>query len=159
MVDHRGRQVTDADFRGKFMLLLFGYTFCPDVCPTELQTMSDVLDTLGPKAENIQPIFVTIDPERDTVAVLADYLLNFHSRLIGLTGTELQISEIARTYGVFYARAKVRDAPDQDKDKDYLMNHSSYIFLMDRDGKFRAAFRAGIAIKGMVRRIRDELGK
>lgn len=161
MVDHRGRQVTDRDFHGKFMLIFFGYTFCPDVCPTELQTMSEVLDSLGGAAEKIQPVFATIDPERDTAAVLADYLSNFHARFIGLTGTAEQIKDTARTFGVYYSRVKSRNAPDSDpdRDKEYLMNHSSYIFLMDGNGKFRAAFRAGIAHDGMVRRIRAELAK
>jgi protein SCO1/2 len=157
MVDHTGRQVTDQDFHGKFMLIFFGYTFCPDICPTELQTMSEVLDTLGDDAEKIHPIFATIDPERDTAPVLADYLSNFHPRFTGLTGTAGQIKDIAKTFGVFYSRVKSKNEPGQDKD--YLMNHSSFIFLMDGAGKFRAAFRAGIANQGMVRRIRNELAK
>jgi cytochrome oxidase Cu insertion factor (SCO1/SenC/PrrC family) len=157
MVDHRGQNVTDQDFRGKFMLIFFGYTFCPDVCPTELQTMSETLDTLGGAAGKITPVFATIDPERDTAAVLADYLSNFHARFVGLTGSAGQVADLAKTFGVFYSRVKSRDASDQNND--YLMNHSSFIFLMDDKGKFRAAFRAGIAIEGMVRRIRDELAK
>jgi protein SCO1/2 len=157
MVDHKGRQVTDRDFRGKFMLISFGYTFCPDICPTELQTMSEALDALGGQADKVQPVFATIDPERDTAAVLADYLSNFHPRFIGLTGTATQVADIARTFGVYYSRVKSQNVPGQDKD--YLMNHSAYMFLMDGNGKFRAAFRAGIARDGMVRRIRDELAK
>ncbi|NQU72893.1 MAG: SCO family protein [Rhodospirillales bacterium] len=157
MVDHKGRQVTDRDFLGKFMLISFGYTFCPDVCPTELQTMSEALDALGEQADKVQPVFATIDPERDTAAVLADYLSNFHPRFIGLTGTTSQVADIARTFGVYYSRVKSQNAPG--RDKDYLMNHSAYMFLMDGNGKFRAAFRAGIARDGMVRRIRDELAK
>lgn len=157
MIDHRGRKITDRDFHGKFMLIFFGYTFCPDVCPTELQTMSEVLDTLGGEAENITPVFATIDPQRDTAAVLADYLSNFHARFVGLTGNADQVADLAKTFGVFYSRVKSRNASDHDED--YLMNHSSFIFLMDAKGKFRAAFRAGIANKGMVRRIRDELAK
>lgn len=157
MVDHKGRQVTDRDFHGKFTLIFFGYTFCPDICPTELQSMSEVLDTLGADAEKIHPIFATIDPERDTAPVLADYLSNFHPRFTGLTGTAEQVADITKSYGVFYSRVKSKNEPGQDKD--YLMNHSSFIFLMDDAGKFRAAFRVGIANKGMVRRIQNELTK
>ncbi len=156
-IDHRGRNVTERDFHGKFMLIFFGYTYCPDVCPTELQTMSEVLDTLGGEAENITPVFATIDPDRDTAAVLADYLSNFHARFVGLTGGAAQVADLAKTFGVFYSRVKSQNTSDQDKD--YLMNHSSFIFLMDAKGKFRAAFRAGIANKGMVRRIRDDMAK
>lgn len=157
MADHKGRQVTDRDFLGKFMLISFGYTYCPDICPTELQTMSEALDALGEQADKVQPVFATIDPERDTAAVLADYLSNFHPRFMGLTGTATQVADIARTFGVYYSKVKSQNAPGQDKD--YLMNHSAYMFLMDGNGKFRAAFRAGIARDGMVRRIRDELAK
>ncbi len=161
MIDHRGRQVTERDFHGKFMLIFFGYTFCPDICPTELQTMSEVLDALGRDAEKVRPVFATIDPERDTAPVLADYLSNFHARFIGLTGTKGQVADTARTFGVYYARVKSRNAPDRNPDgeKEYLMNHSAFIFLMDGDGRFRAAFRAGIGNDGMVRRIRAELAK
>ena len=161
MADHRGRQVTDRNFHGKFMLIFFGYTFCPDICPTELQTMSEVLDSLGRDADKLHPVFATIDPERDTAAVLADYLSNFHPHFTGLTGTAQQVADIAKTFGVFYSRVKSQNASDRapDRDKDYLMNHSSFIFLMDDNGKFRAAFRAGIANAGMIRRIRNELAK
>jgi len=157
MVDHRGRAVTQRDFHRKFMLIFFGYTFCPDVCPTELQTMSEVLDALGGEAEKITPVFATIDPQRDTAAVLADYLSNFHGQFVGLTGAAEQVKALAKTFGVFYSRVKSQKASDPDED--YLMNHSSFIFLMDGKGEFRAAFRAGIANKGMVRRIRNELAK
>lgn len=161
MVDHKGNPATDRDFRGNFMLISFGYTFCPDICPTELQTMSEVLDSLGPDGDRVQPVFATIDPERDTVAVLADYLSNFHPRFVGLTGSADQVADMAKTYGVFYSRVKSQNGPDNGsgQDQDYLMNHSAYMFLMDGNGGFRAAFRAGTASVGMVRRIRNELAK
>ncbi len=131
---HTGERVSNETFRGKLMLLVFGFTYCPDVCPTELQVVSAALDEMGTKAADIQPLFVTIDPERDTPAVLAAYVGNFHPRLIGLTGTPEEIRTIAAAYRVYYARAK------GGSDADYLMDHSSIIYLMGRDGRFLKHF-------------------
>ena len=93
LTDHTGKKVTDEDYRGKFMLIAFGYTYCPDVCPTGLQTMSVVMDLLGEQADWVQPIFITIDPERDTPEVMKEYVAAFHPSLIGLTGTPQQIAQ------------------------------------------------------------------
>ena len=131
MVNQNGNKVTEKDFAGKPMLLFFGYTYCPDVCPTELQIMSTTLDQLGDQAKNVQPVFVTIDPERDTPAVLKNYLDSFGPRWTGLTGTPDQVRNIARVWHVFYEKRDNKDAPT-----DYLMDHSSFIFLMGPDGKF-----------------------
>jgi protein SCO1/2 len=131
MTDQDGRQVTDKDFLGKYMLVFFGYTYCPDVCPTELQVMTAALDQLGPEADKIQPIFVSIDPARDTPAVLKSYVANFGPRLIGLTGTPDQVAGIAKAYRVYYAKAGNASSAT-----DYLMDHSSIIYLMGPDGRF-----------------------
>ena len=131
MVDQDGRQVTEKDFLGKYMLVFFGYTFCPDVCPTELQVMTAAIDQLGSAADRIQPVFVSIDPARDTPSVLKSYVQNFGSRLIGLTGTADQVAGIARAYRVYYAKAGNASSAD-----DYLMDHSSIIYLMGPDGRF-----------------------
>ncbi len=150
MTDHRGRPVTDADFRGKYLLIYFGYTYCPDVCPTELGVMARALDLLGPAADKVQPLFVTVDPERDTAAHLSDYVGLFHPRLVGLTGTAEQVRGIARAYRVYYAKAPQKDG----KPEDYLMDHSSFLYLMGPDGGFIGVYPAGTASE----RIAQDLG-
>jgi cytochrome oxidase Cu insertion factor (SCO1/SenC/PrrC family) len=141
---HTGRRVKDADFRGKYMLISFGYTYCPDVCPTELQVITAALDHLGDKGKDIQPIFVTIDPERDTPEALSKYMPNFHSRYLGLTGTWEDIEKVAKAYRVYYAKAN-GEAGD-----DYLMDHSSIIYLMDKKGTFLKHFSYGTDAKALA---------
>ena len=148
LVDTNGREVTDQTFRGKWMLIYFGYTFCPDVCPTELQTMATAMDSLGPLADKVTPIFITVDPDRDTVAALAEYVKLFDTRLIGLTGSEAQVSAATRAYRVYYAKAASKD------NSSYLMDHSSFLYLMGPDGTFRALFRQGIAPEELAAAIR-----
>ena len=132
LVNQDGKQVSEKDFLGKYMLVFFGYTYCPDVCPTELQVMSAALDQLGPEADRIQPVFVSIDPARDTPAVLKAYVANFSPRLVGLTGTPEEVAAIAKAYRVYYAKA----AGSGSSATDYLMDHSSIIYLMGPDGHF-----------------------
>ena len=134
LTDQNGRTVTDQDFRGKLMLVYFGYTFCPDACPTALLQMGQALDRLGPDAEQVQPVFITIDPARDTVEQLKIYASNFHPRLVALTGAASQIAQAAKAYRVYYARAA--DAGTTD----YLMDHTSIIYLMGRDGRYLTHF-------------------
>jgi protein SCO1/2 len=135
LTDQSGRTVTDRDFRGRYMLVYFGYTFCPDVCPTSLSTMATALEMVPKAVEaKIQPVFITVDPARDTVDVLKSYVANFHPRLVGLTGTEEQIKDAARKYRVYFQKA------DQGKDAAYLMDHSSIVYLMGPDGRFLAHF-------------------
>lgn len=136
---HTGERVSDDGFRGKYMLVAFGFTSCPDVCPAQLQVMTAALDDLGPLAERIQPVFITIDPERDTVARLAEYMAHFHPRLIGLTGTQEEIASVAEAYHVWYE--KVQEAGSAD----YLMDHTSITYLMDPEGEFVQHFSFGIS--------------
>jgi cytochrome oxidase Cu insertion factor (SCO1/SenC/PrrC family) len=138
LTDHTGKRVTDNDFRGRYMLVYFGYTWCPDVCPTELQVISAALDHLGDEAGRIRPIFVTVDPERDTVAQMADYVANFHASLVGLTGSPEEIAGVAKAYRVYYAKAKTEGS-----DTDYTVDHGSLIYLMDPEGKFVTHFTYG----------------
>ncbi len=152
LTDHTGKAVTDADYRGKYLLIYFGYTFCPDVCPTELSTMAGALDALGPAAERVQPLFVTVDPERDTVAHLAEYVPLFHPRLIGLTGTPEQIRDVARAYRVYAAKS-----PGSAGDN-YLMDHSGFVYLMGPDGKFVAVFPGAAGPEKMAGDIRKRIG-
>lgn len=139
LVDHTGRAVTDADFRGKYLLVYFGYTYCPDICPTTLQVVTQALDALGVAAAKIQPLLITVDPARDTARVLAAYVRHFHPSLIGLTGTPAQIARAAKAYRIYYARGG-----DDASDEDYLMDHSSILYLMGPDGGYLTHFTSGI---------------
>jgi cytochrome oxidase Cu insertion factor (SCO1/SenC/PrrC family) len=152
LIDQNGKRVTDQDFRGKYMLIFFGYTYCPDVCPSELQVMSAALDELGPEADKIQPIFITIDPARDTPETLKVYVSNFHPRLIGLTGSEADIALVAKAYRVYYAKAK----GTEDK-ADYLMDHGTILYLMGPDGKFVKHFTYGTEAKGLAEALRQAI--
>ena len=135
LVDQTGARVTDQTYAGRYRLIYFGYTFCPDACPTELQVMAQAMDDLGADTAKVQPIFVTIDPARDTPQQLAAYVPQFDKRLVGLTGSAEQIAAIAREYKVYYAKAETAGAPDA-----YAMNHSSFVYLMDPAGKFLTVF-------------------
>ena len=136
LTDHTGRPVTEADFAGRWQLVFFGYTTCPDVCPTTLAYMAGALDFLGDRADRVAPLFITVDPARDTVPVMAEYVAAFHPRLVGLTGTEAQIAEAAQNFRVFYETMDEPSAPDG-----YLMAHAGYIYLMNPEGRFEAVFR------------------
>ena len=139
LTDQDGRTVTDADYRGKYLLVYFGYTYCPDVCPTELGAMARAVDLLGVQGEKVQPLLISVDPERDTVAHLKEYVPLFHPRLVGLTGTPEQVKAVAKAYRVYYAKAPLKDGrPDE-----YLMDHSSFIYLMGPDGRFLGVYPAG----------------
>jgi protein SCO1/2 len=131
LLDGDGHAVTDEAFRGKYMLVYFGYTFCPDVCPTTLSEIADAMDKLGPVAARVQPIFITVDPKRDTPTVIKQYAANFGPKLIGLTGSPEQIAKVAKEYRVYYAEHRTGPGPN-----DYSMDHSSIIYLMGPDGRF-----------------------
>ena len=136
LVDQDGKPRTEKDFRGQFMLIYFGYTYCPDVCPTSLQTMTQAMDRLDSALQaKITPVFVTIDPARDTAPQLKAYVENFHPRMIALTGSEKQIADAARVYRIYYAKAEGNDTTT-----DYLMDHSSIVFLMGPDGGYVTHF-------------------
>ncbi|MBT1510226.1 SCO family protein [Bradyrhizobium sp. SRL28] len=151
LVDHTGKPRTDADFRGKLMLVYFGFSFCPDVCPTDLMAIGQAVDKLGPGGDAVQPLFVTVDPDRDTPAHLADYVPFFHSRLLGLTGDAAQIRHAARLYRVFYAKVAIEGAAE------YTVDHSGFIYLMDRDGKYLGFFPPGTPSDRMVSVIKAHL--
>jgi protein SCO1/2 len=151
LTDQHGKRVADADFRGRFMLVYFGYSFCPDVCPTDLAAMAAAIDRLGPEGDRVQPIFITIDPERDTVERLAEYAPLFHPRLIALTGAREEIAQAARAYRVYYEKAG--EAPD------YLMNHSGIVYLMDPDGRFLTHFPQGTPPEEMALKIRSQISE
>ena len=154
MVNQKGETVSEKSFAGKPMLLFFGYTYCPDVCPTELQVMAEALRQLGDKASDIQPILVSIDPARDTPQVLADYVANFGPQFVGLTGTPEQVKAMADAYRVFYAKVENKDDPQA-----YLMDHSSIIYLMGPDGKFLKHFTYSTDAKALAEGIAAALGR
>ncbi len=151
LTDTHGATVTDATFRGRWMLVYFGYTYCPDVCPTELQTIAGALDKLGPLASRVTPLFITVDPERDTPAAMADYVKLFDDRIVGLTGTPEQIAAVARAYRVYYAKATSKDSTT------YLMDHSSFMYLMGPDGTFHALYQPGMKPQDLADAIHAQL--
>jgi len=130
LVDQDGKPRGDSDFRGQLMLIYFGYSYCPDACPTALQTMVNALDLVGPAQDQVAPIFVTIDPARDTPEHLKGYVPAFSPRLVGLTGDDKSITAAERAFRVYAKKSATGGATD------YLMDHSSIIYLMGRDGKF-----------------------
>jgi cytochrome oxidase Cu insertion factor (SCO1/SenC/PrrC family) len=134
LTDQDGNKVTDQTYKGKLMLIYFGFTYCPDACPTALGVMSAALDKLDVAADRVVPILLTVDPERDTPQVLKDYVSNFHPGMVGLTGTPEQIAQVAKAYRVFYQKAPGA------KGEDYLMDHTLLIYLMDAEGKYVTHF-------------------
>nr|WP_229179367.1 SCO family protein [Bradyrhizobium ivorense] len=150
LTDQAGHERSDRDFRGRLMLVYFGFTTCPDVCPTDLQAIGLALDKLGRDADSVQPIFITVDPERDTASHLADYVPLFHPRLIGLTGSSDAIRKVADAYKVYYAKVPLQDA-------DYTVDHTAYIYLMDRDGSYLGFFPPGTSADRMVEIIKPRL--
>lgn len=149
LTDQDGRTVSDKDFAGKLMLVYFGFTNCPDICPTGLQTIAIAMDSLGGDAARVQPILISVDPERDTPAVMKDYVQAFHERLIGLTGTPEQIAKVAREYRVYYQKVPLKESS-----LGYSVDHSGFIYLMDGQGRYLTHFRHDVAPDEMAKRIR-----
>ena len=137
LTDANGRTVTEADFRGRYMLVYFGYTYCPDVCPTTLNQVAEAMDKLGEEANRITPVFITVDPARDTPAVIKQYLAAFSPKLVGLTGSPEAIAKVAKEYRVYYAVHQIGGGA-----ADYTVDHSSILYLMGPDGRFIAPIPA-----------------
>lgn len=150
LTDHTGRRVTDQDFRNQYLLVFFGFTNCPDVCPTSLQAMTETMELLGEKATKVRPLFITVDPERDTAALLASYVANFHERLVGLTGSPDDVKAAASAYRIYYAKSEGGELNGE-----YTMDHSSIIYFMGPDGKFLTHFTHGTSAEKM----REEMSK
>jgi cytochrome oxidase Cu insertion factor (SCO1/SenC/PrrC family) len=151
LIDQHGRRRTDAQFRGKLLILYFGYTYCPDVCPTDLMAISSAIDLLGSAGNNVQPIFITVDPQRDTVEHLRRYVSSFHPRLVGLTGSEHDIHTLALAYKVYYAKIPAEHG------EPYAIYHTGFIYLVDRSGKYVGFFPPGTRPDRMVEIIRQHL--
>ena len=152
LIDQNGKTVTDQDFRGHFMLVFFGFTHCPDICPAELQVMSQSLEALGPEAEEVVPIFITLDPERDTQAVMDAYVKNFGSRFVGLTGSPEAVAAAAKAYRVAYAKFQEDPASS-----DYSVDHSALVYLMGRNGEYVTHFAYGTPADKMTETLRRYL--
>jgi cytochrome oxidase Cu insertion factor (SCO1/SenC/PrrC family) len=147
LTDHNGKTVTDRDFRGRYMLIYFGYSFCPDVCPTTLGVMAEALQKAGGKAQRIAPVFITIDPERDTPQVLGDYMKAFGPQFIGLTGSPAAIKDVEKKYRVYAAKRPL------DKGG-YGMDHSSVLYLMGPDGKMISFYDEAISPDELAKDLR-----
>lgn len=132
-----GTTVTEQTFRGKWLLVYFGYTFCPNTCPMTLNEIATALEKLGTDATKMQPLFITVDPQRDTREVLEQYTRSFDPRIVGLTGSPQQIDAVTQEYGAYAARDKTEPGPE-----DYVIDHSTYLYVMDPGGKFVRAFDA-----------------
>jgi protein SCO1 len=150
LVDNTGRTVTDQSFRGKWLLIYFGYTNCPDACPTALTTMGLALKKLGAEADRLQPIFITVDPNRDTVRVLADYLKSFDSRIVGLTGSQEQTESVVRVYRVYVVARKTGG-------DDYSVDHGAYFYLMNPEGRFRSVIAGDTSGDELAERVRKAM--
>jgi protein SCO1/2 len=149
LIDQTGKAVTDRDFRGKYMLVFFGFTHCPDICPAELQVMAATLDELGAKAKDVVPIFITLDPERDTQEAMAAYVKNFGQRFVGLTGSPEAIAAAAKAYRISYSKFQ------EDKTKeDYSIDHSALVYLMGKDGEYITHFAYGTPAAKMTETLR-----
>ncbi len=152
---HTGKIVTDQDFAGKFMLVYFGYTFCPDICPTSLQTVTEALESIGDRAKLFQPLFITVDPERDTTEVLREYVSSFYPGMIGLTGTKAVIESVTKKYRVKFAKAVEKNATDGD----YMVDHTAAVFLMGFDGRYLARFPYNTTAEQMAAKLNEFAAK
>lgn len=133
LTDQNGKTITDADLKGHPFLVFFGFTHCPDVCPTSLFEISEIFDKLGSDADKVNALFVTVDPERDTPAALKDYLSSFNPRVIGVGGDADALASVAKAYRVYYKKVPLKDG-------DYTMDHTAIVYLMDKNGRFVAPF-------------------
>jgi protein SCO1/2 len=145
-----GRAVTEANYRGKWLLVYFGYTSCPDVCPTVLLRVGQVLAALGPLAGRVQPIFITVDPQRDTAKRLATYMAAFDSRVVGLRGAPEQIRAAAREFHVYYRARSLGNA-------EYTVDHSSFLYLMGPDGQFVKLLADSLPVAQLTDELREAL--
>lgn len=153
LTDQNGNARSLADFRGKLVLLYFGYTFCPDVCPTDLIAIGRLVQALGKDGGAVQPVFVTLDPERDTQEILRDYAAAFHPRFVALRGSEQETRRIATAYKVYYEKVKPPGSSV------YVIEHTAFIFLLDRRGNYVAFFPPGTTVDRMAVMVRETLAQ
>ncbi|HEY4076907.1 MAG TPA: SCO family protein [Rhizomicrobium sp.] len=154
LTDQTGKTLSDTDFRGRYMLIYFGYSFCPDVCPTTLSVIAQALDKLGSDGKRIVPVFITIDPERDTPKVLADYMKAFGQNFVGLTGSAAEIKAVEKKYRVYAVKKPVD--PNNPK-RGYGMDHSSVLYLMGPDGKLVTFYDEAIPADELAKDLRGKI--
>jgi protein SCO1/2 len=145
LTNQDGKQISDSEFRGKYMLVFFGFTRCPMICPTSMATITAALDILGDKAGSVAPVFITIDPQFDTPAQLKDFLANFSPKIIGLTGTPKQIEDVAAAYKAYYS------------EHDGAMDHSTFLYLMDGKGEYITHFPYDMAADELAKNISEHM--
>jgi protein SCO1/2 len=150
LVGGDGKPVTDRDFRGRYMLIFFGFTHCPDICPAELQVVAQALEQLGDKAKKVVPIVITLDPERDTPEAMANYVKSFGPNFVGLTGSPEAIAAAAKAYRVAYSKVENKESAG-----DYSVDHSALVYLMDPEGRYVTHFSYGLSADQMA----EKLGK
>jgi cytochrome oxidase Cu insertion factor (SCO1/SenC/PrrC family) len=150
LIDHHGARRSIEDFRGKVVLLYFGYTHCPDVCPTDLMEVAGLLRLLGDRADEVQALYVTVDPERDTAAHLAGYVTAFEPRILGLTGSVAEVRMTAERYKVYFAKVPLQQG--------YLMEHSANFYVLDREGRFAGSLPPGTKADRLADVVRERLG-
>lgn len=153
LTSHDGKRVRDAKYRGKLMLVYFGFTYCPDICPAGLQVISAALDNIGAQSDKVAPLFITVDPERDTPEQLKSYVSSFHPSLTGLTGSAEDISAAAKAYRVYYRKAQDPSLSE------YTMDHTSFVYLMDDKGDFITHFPHAVTPDKLAARLKAELEK
>jgi protein SCO1/2 len=151
-LDHHGRVVDDKQFRGKAMILSFGFTSCPDICPLGLARIEETLDALGPDASHVQALFITVDPARDMPERLKTHITHFSDRILGITGSLAQITTIAQAYRVYF---KIQGDPATNPN--YLVDHSGFIYVMDRGGGFVGTFNHDTPVENTVKLVRRAL--
>ncbi len=151
LVDQNGKPFTDANLKGKWNLVFFGYTHCPDVCPTTLNDLSLALDQLGPKKNDVGIVFISVDPDRDTPAVLKSYVESFGAPIEGLTGTAAEVAQAAKDYKVYYAKHPTAGGG-------YDMDHSALIYIMDPQGRFTATLTPDESSDAMAARLKKLVG-
>lgn len=154
LTDAKGQPFGSESLKGKYSLVFFGFTHCPSICPTALATLTQALNALGDKASAITPVFITVDPERDTPEVMAEYASHFHPSLVALTGTPEQIQAVVKEYKVYASKQATQDDADG-----YTMDHSGYLYVMDKNGRYVTHFAHDIAPDELAQRLAPYLAK
>jgi protein SCO1/2 len=152
LIDQNGKTITDHDFAGRYKLVFFGFTHCPDICPAELQVIAAALDKLGSKADKVVPIFITVDPDRDTPAVVGAFVKNFGPRFVGLSGSPPAIAAVAKEYRVAYSKVEQPGSAN-----DYTVDHSALVYLMGPDGEYIDHFAYGTSAEAMAQALNSYL--
>lgn len=159
LADHTGKTVTDKDFEGEYLLVFFGFTYCPDICPTTLSEIARTMDLLGDEAGAVQPLFITVDPERDTPEIMAEYVAAFHPAIIGLTGTLDQTAAVAKAYRLYYEKAPAEEGQTIADSGGYTVNHQGNTYLMNPEGEYLRHFSYGTPPEEMASSIGRAIDK